>query len=159
MRNNSVVIDTTHGIKQIPHLIMQVRTASNEPNSKSQPVLTDDALKIPPGKSKTITNFGDHPSEWNTRGTVILLWKFMETVNFPFSHSVTTIFDKKVADMVTNTKEMPYSIKKNTQIDVFSGVTPEQSKYIKPYVMAILSMIAKGDLDLTTYLNELLRTN
>ena len=38
-------------------------------------------------------------------------------------------------------------------------VTPEQSKHIKPVDMAILSMIPKGDSDLTAYLNELLRTN
>ena len=38
-------------------------------------------------------------------------------------------------------------------------VTPEQSKHIKPVDMAILSIIPQGDLDLTAYLNELLRTN
>ena len=46
-----------------------------------------------------------------------------------------------------------------TQASEFSVVIPEQSKFIKPVNMAILIMISDGDLDLTTYLNELLRTN
>ena len=54
--------------------------------------------------------------------------------------------------------ESPFSIKKNTQIAEFSVVTPEQSKYIKPVDMATLSMFPEADPDLTTYLNELLRT-
>ena len=60
---------------------------------------------------------------------------------------------------MTNTTELPYLIKKHTQIAKFSVVTPEQSKHIKPVDMAILSMIPQNDPDLTAYLNELLRTN
>ena len=48
MRNNSVVIDTTHGLRQFPHLTMQVQTASSETTTKPQPVITDEALIIPP---------------------------------------------------------------------------------------------------------------
>ena len=48
---------------------------------------------------------------------------------------------------------------KNTQIDEFSVVTPEQSKFIRPVDTAILSMILEGDPDLTIYLSELLRTS
>ena len=55
--------------------------------------------------------------------------------------------------------ESPYLIKKHTQVAEFSVVTPQQSKHIKPADMAILSMIPEGDLDLTAYLKELLRTS
>ena len=47
MMNNSVVIDTTHGLILFPHLTTQVKTASSETNAKLQHVLTDDALTIP----------------------------------------------------------------------------------------------------------------
>ena len=57
MRNNSVVIDTTHGLIHFPHLTMQVKTASSETSTKPQPVITDDALTIPP----TTTALIDHP--------------------------------------------------------------------------------------------------
>ena len=48
MRNNSVVLDTTHGLIHFPHLTMQVKTASSETITKPQPVITDEALTIPP---------------------------------------------------------------------------------------------------------------
>ena len=159
MRNNSVVIDTTYGLIQIPHLTMQVKTASSETTTKPQPVITDDALTIPPTTTKTITAFIDHPSKWNTTGTVTPLEKFTETASFLISHSMSTIFDKRIAVRVTNITESPYSIKKHTAIAKLSVVTPEQSKHIKRVDLAILSMIAQGDPDLTTYLNEILRTN
>ena len=55
MRKNSLVIDTTHGLIQFPHLTMRVKTASSETTTKPQPVITDDALTISPTTTKTIT--------------------------------------------------------------------------------------------------------
>ena len=159
MRNYSVVIDTTHGLIQFPHLILQVKTASSETTTKAQPVITDDALTIPPTTTKTITPEVDRPSKWNTTGTVTPLEKFTETASLLIFHSMSTIIDKRIAVRVTNTRESPYLIKKHTQIAEFSVVTPEQSKHIKPVDMANLSVIPQGDPDLTAYLNELLRTN
>ena len=159
MRNNSVVNDTTHSLIHFPHLTMQVKTATSEKTTKPQPIITDEALTIPPTTTKTITAFVDHPSRWNTTGTVTPLEKFTETASLLISFSMSTIIDKRTAVRVTNATESPYLIKKLTQIAEFSVVTPEQSKHIKPVDMAVLSMIPQGDPDLTAYLNELLRTN
>ena len=114
---------------------------------------------MPPTATKTITAFVDHPSKWNTTGTVTTLEKFTETANLLISPSMSTINGKKITIRVNNTTESPYLIEKHTQIAAFSVVTLEQSKHIKPVDMAILSMIPHGDPDLTAYLNELLRTN
>ena len=72
---------------------------------------------------------------------------------------MSTIVDKIIAVRVTNTTESPFLIEKPTQIAEFSVVTLEQSEHIKPVDMADLSMIPQGYLELTAYLNELLRTN
>ena len=149
MRNNSVVIDTTHGLIHFPHLTMQVKTASSETTTKPQPVISDEALTIPPTTTKTITASIDHSSKWNTTGTVTPLEKFTETASLLISHSISTIIDKRIAVRVTNTTESPYLIKKHTEIAEFSVVTPEQSKHIKPVDMAILSMIPQDDPYLT----------
>ena len=159
MRHNSVVIDTTHGLIHFPHLTMQVKSALNQTSTKLQEVLIHDNITIPQMTTKTITAFVDHVSEWNTTGTVTPVEKFTETASVIISHSMSTITDRKVAFRLTNTTESPYTINKKTQIAEFSVVTPEQSKFIKPVDMAILSMIPKGDTDLITYLTELLRTN
>ena len=95
MRNNSVVIDSTHGLIHFPHLTMQVKTTSSERTTKPQPVITDKTLTIPPTTTKTITAFIDHPSKWNTTGTVTPLEKFTETASLLISHSMSTIIDKQ----------------------------------------------------------------
>ena len=161
MRNNSVVIDKTHGLIHFPHLTMQVKTTAREITTKPQPVITDEALTMPPATTKTITAFIDHPSKWNTTGTVTPLEKFTETASLLISHSMSTKIDKRIAVRVTNATESPYHIKKHTHTHIaeFSVVTPEQSKHNKPVNMANLSMIPQGDPDLTADLNELLRTN
>ena len=92
MRNNSVVIDTTHGLIHFPHLTMQFKTASSEATTKPQPVITDEALTIPPTMTKSVTAFIDYPSKWNTTGTVTQLEKFTETASVLISHSISTIF-------------------------------------------------------------------
>ena len=151
MRNNSVVIDTTHSLIHFSHSTMQVKTASSETTTKPQPVITDDALTIPPKTTKTITVFVDHPSKWKTTGTLTPLEKFTETASSLISHSISIIIDMTIAVRVTNTTESPYLIKKHTQTAEFSVVTPEQSKHIKPVDMATLSMIPPSDAGLTAY--------
>ena len=159
MRHNSVVNDTTHGLFHFPHLTMQVKNALSQTSVKPQAVLMHDNTTILQMTTKTITAFVDHNSEWNTTGTVTPVEKFTETASLIIFHSMSTIIDRKIAVRVTNTTESPYTINKNTQSAEFSVVTPEQSKFIKPVDMAILSMIPEGDPDLITYVTELLRTN
>ena len=142
-----------------PTLTLQVKTASSETTTKTQPVITDDALTIPPTTTKRITALIDLPSKWNTTGTVTPLDKFTETASLLIFHSMSTIIDKRIVVRVTTTMESPYLIRKHTQIAHLSVVTPEQSKHIKPVDMAILSMISQGDPDLNAYLNEILRTS
>ena len=158
-RHNSVVIDTTHGLIHFPHLIMPAKNAAIEARAKPQHVLVQENTTVPPMTTKTITAFVDHPSEWHTTGTVTPVGKFTEAASLLVSHSILAIIDKKTAIRIPNTTESPYSIKRNTQIAEFSVVTPEQCKFIRPVDTAILSMIAEGDPDLTTYLNEILKTN
>ena len=146
MRNNSVVIDTTHGLIHFPHMTMQVKTASSETTTKPQRVITDEALTIPLTTTETITAFIDHPSKWNTTGTVTPLEKFTETASLLISHSMSSIINRRIPVRVTNTTESPYLIEIHTQIADFSLITPEQSKHIKPVDMAILRMIPQGDL-------------
>ena len=159
MKHNSVVIDTTHGLIQFPHLTMQVKSALNQTSAKPQPVLIHHSITIPQMTTKTITRFVDHSSEWNTTGTVTQVEKLTEAASLLISHSMSTIIDKNISVRVTNTTESPYTMNKNTQIAELSAVTPEQPKFIKPVDKAILSMIPEGDPDLVTYLTELLTTN
>ena len=102
MRNNSVVIDTTHGLIHLPHLLKQVKTASSETTTTPQPVITDDALTMPPTTTKIITAFVDHPSQWNTTWSVTPLEKFTETASLLIFHSMPTIIDKRIAVRVTS---------------------------------------------------------
>ena len=159
MKHNIVVIDTTHGLIHFPHLKMQVKSALSQTSAKPQPVLIHDNITIPQMTTKTITAFVDHLSEWNTTGTVTPVEIFTEAASLIKSHSLSTLFDRKIAVRVINTTESLYTINKNTQIAELSAVTPEQSKFIKPVATAILSMIPEGDPDLVTYLTELLRMN
>ena len=158
MRNNCVVIDTTHDLIHFPHLKMQINNTSKM-RAKPQVVLTDNALTMPPRTTKTVRAFVDHPSEWKTISTVTPLERFAETAYLLTSHSVTTTFDRKSAVRKTKTTETPYLIKRTTQIAAFSVVTPEQAKFYKPVDAAILSMSTESNPDLSTYLNEFLRKN
>ena len=73
MRHNNVAIDTTHGLIHFPHLTMQAKNPSIETSAKFQPVLIQDNTTVPPMTSVT---FVDHPSEWQTTGTVTPVGKF-----------------------------------------------------------------------------------
>ena len=158
MKHNSVVIDTMHGLIHFPHSKMRVKSALSQTSAIPQVVLIRDKITIPQMTTKTITAFVDHLSELNTSVTLTPVEKFTEAASLIISHSMSTIFDSKIAVRVTNTTESPYTVNKNTQISEFSVVTLEQSKFIKPVATAILSMIPEGDPDLINYLTELLKT-
>ena len=152
MKQNSVVIDTTHGLIHFPHLTIQIKSALNQTSAEPQAVLIHDSITIPQMTTETITTIVDHLLEWSTTETVNPVEKFTEAASLTKSHSISTINDKKVAVRVTNTTESPYTINKNTQIAEFYVVTPEQlftyvvtPVFIKPVDTAILSMIPECD--------------
>ena len=125
MRHNSVVIDNKHGFIHFPHLTMQVKSASSGTIAKHQVVLIHDSVTVPTMTTKPITAFVDHLWEWSTISTMTPVNKFTEATILIISHSISTIFDRKIAVRVTNTTESPpYTINKNTQIADFSVVTP-----------------------------------
>ena len=148
MRNNSDIIDTTHGLIQIRHLRMQTRNASSETAAKRQHVITDDALTIPPSTTKTITTFVDLRSEWKSTRTITPLEKIKATASLLIFHSMLTINDKRIAARITKKNGITIFTKK-TQSAEFSVVTPEQSKCIKRVEIPILNMIPPGNPDLT----------
>ena len=143
-KHNSVFIDTTHGFNRLPHMTMQFKSAASQTSAKPQAVLIHDSLTIPPKTMKTIKPFVDHKSEWNRTGILTPLGKITEASSLLVSHSVSKLFDNKLAVRVSKTTETPYSIRKSTQIAEFSIVTPEQSKFIKPMDAAILTMIPEA---------------
>ena len=106
---------------------MQIKISSTDTAAKTQPVISDNALTIPPRTTRTIRTFVDGRSDWNTTGTVTHLEKFMEAASLLISYSLLTIIDKIIAVRVTNTTESSYLIKKHRQIAKFSVVTPHES--------------------------------
>ena len=88
MSNNSIVIDTTHGLIHFPHLTIDAKTAASETTTKPHRVITDDAPTIPPTTTKKVSAFVDHPSKWNTTGTVTLMEKISETASSLISHTI-----------------------------------------------------------------------
>ena len=113
MTHNSVAIDTTHGLIHFPQLTMQVKSELSQTSTKPQLLLIHDNITIPQMTTKTITAFVDHVSEWNTTGTVAPVEKITKAPSLIISHSMATIFDKKIAIRVTNTTETPHTINKN----------------------------------------------
>ena len=112
--------------------------------------------------TKTITAFGDHPTEWNTADTVTPVEKFIKAASLLISHSMSTIIEKKIAIRVNNTIESPHSIETNTQIADFFVVTQEKPKFIKPLDKPVFSMIPKRKLIQIwepTWMSYLERTN
>ena len=85
MRQNSVVIDNTHGLIHLPHLTMQVKSASSGTRGKPQAVLIHDSITAAQMTSKAITAFVDHLSERNTTGTVTPVQKFTEAASLIIS--------------------------------------------------------------------------
>ena len=159
MRHNRVVIDTTHGLIQFPHLTMPAKNTVIETSAKLQHILIRDSTTSPRMTTKTITAFVEYPSEWHTTGTLTPKGKFTEAVSLLISPSISTIKDNKIAIGITNTTESPNLIQKNLQLADFSVATPEQTKFIKPVDTAILSMIPEADPDMTTYFSKLFKTS
>ena len=144
MRNNTVVIDTTHGLIYFPLFTLQVKSASSGTSAIPQVVLILDSITVLPMSRKRIRAFVDHLSKWNTTGTVTPVEKFTEASRLIISHSILTKLDRKIAVRVTNTTKSPCTINNNTQIADFWVVTPEQSKFIKTrQILLIFQKVTK----------------
>ena len=113
MRQKNLVIDTTLVSIHFSHLTMQAKSTASGTSVQPQAVFIQDRILT----TKTITAFVDHSSDWNTTGTVIPLGKTTAAASLLTSYSMSTKIDQKLAVMVTNTTESPYSINKNTKMN------------------------------------------
>ena len=95
MRQNSVVISTTHGLIYFIHLTMQAKNAEIETSAKHQLVPNHDSTTVPSITTKTVTALFNHQSEWHATGTLTPVGKITEAASLIISHSFSTIFDKK----------------------------------------------------------------
>ena len=91
---------------------MQVESANCEICAKAQAVQKDDNLAIFLLKTKLITAFVVHPSDWNTTGTVTPLHKLTEITSSLIFYWCSALIYKKIAFRVTNTNDPPDTIKK-----------------------------------------------
>ena len=103
VNHNSVVVDTTNGLIQFPHLTTQIKGALSQTSAKHQAVFIHDSLTILQMSTKTITAIVDRLSEWSTTATVTPVENFTETASLILSHSMSTIIDRKIAVRVNNT--------------------------------------------------------
>ena len=94
MRNNSVVVDTTHDLIN-PHLTMQVKNTASEMSAKLQVLPNNQSITVPPMTTKAITAFVHHPSEWNTIRNVTPIGKITAAESLLITLSMSTIFDKR----------------------------------------------------------------
>ena len=70
-----------------PHLTIEVDCAASETTARPQVVINDEALKIPPDTTKTITASGDHPSELKTTDILTPVATFTEIATLLISAS------------------------------------------------------------------------
>ena len=95
MKQNSVMIDTTHGLILFRHLTVEVKSAYSQKKCKTstypQRRQTDKSAMT----TKTINTFVHHLSERKTTGTVKPLERFTETTEVLIFHSIATSNDKK----------------------------------------------------------------
>ena len=117
MRHNSVVIDTTQSLVIFPDfLTTDLRSANSVNFSKQKTLLSNVNLTLPPMTTKTISAPVAQTLDWRPPGTLSPREKFTETASLPLSHSMLTIICKIVAVRVTNTTEIPYTIRKNNKL-------------------------------------------
>ena len=157
MRHNSVVIDTTHDLIHFPHLKLQANNAASAASAETQSVLFPNSIAVPPRTTKINTANVDRPSKWHTTGTVIQEEKLTETASWQISHSMWTILDKK--QQLESPTQRHHHIQSRKKHKI-----PNSPKSL-PRILSswsqwtILSIIPESDPDVTTYLNELLKTN
>ena len=97
MRQNSVLIDTTHGLIHFPNLTMQVKIALNEMSFQPQAVFINDSITVPPMTAKTIIALVYHLLDWKTTGIVNPVQKFTKAASLIISHSISTNIEGNIA--------------------------------------------------------------
>ena len=122
-------------------------------------MMVSEDITIQPMTTKTINAHANHASPFKTTGNITPVEQHSETATLLISHSMSTITGQRSSNKSDKHRRNTYTLKKNTQVADFTVLTPEQSKFIKPVDTAILQMLPSDDPDLTTYLNELLKSN
>ena len=138
---------------------MEVKSANGEMSAKPFSVVRADNLTTSPLTTRTSTTFADRQWDGNTRNSVTPIRHFIQNMKF-----VCFLCNKKHYRRRSSRRSKwhdrftSFDQEKPENFRVLHS-DPEQSKFTTSVDTAILKMMPKCGLHLTTYLNELLRTN
>ena len=128
LQRNHTVLDMRQGISNLPCFSMQLKTADHKYSTVLEPILNPEDVKIPPNDHAVIPIQSQIYAENAVTGILLL----HEEGDITFCAAIVTLHEGAMRIHVNNFPDQPYKLKKGMHIAIFSVMTPEQIKYVRP---------------------------
>ena len=132
LQRNHTVLDMRQGILNFPFFSMQLKTTDHRYSNALEPILNPTEITIPPNHRVLIRTSSLLYPENAVTGILQPSDLLHEEGNITFCPALVTLNDNNISLPVNNLTDHPYKLKKGLHIANFSGMTPEQMKYVKP---------------------------
>ena len=132
LQRNHTVVDMRQGISNFPFFSMQLKTADHRYSNVLEPIINPIEVTLPPNDRVLIrTNSLLYPENAVT-GILQPSDPLHEEGDITFCPALVTLNDGSISIPVNNFTDHLYKLKKGLHIAIFSVMTSERMKYVKP---------------------------
>ena len=154
LQRNHTVLDMRQGISNFPYFSMQLKTADHKYSNVLEPILNPEDVKIPPNDHAVIPIQSQIYAENAVTGIQLL----HKEGDITFCAAIVTLHEGAMRIHVNNFTDQPYKLKKGMHISIFSVMTPEQIKYVRPIdPVSTWDLLNENEEDAIHYISSLLK--
>ena len=160
LQRNHTVLDMRQGIMIFPFFSMPLKTADHRYSNVLDPILNPTEVTIPPNDRVLIRTNSLLYTENAVNGILQPSDLPHEEVDNIFCPTLVLLNDGIISIPVNKFTDHPYKLKKGHHIASFSGMTPEQKKYVKPVDPAsTYNLLQNNQEKATPYVSSLIKNN
>ena len=133
LQRNNIILDMRQGVLNFPFFSMQLKTADHKYTNVMEPICAwEDITNPPPNYRHMVSMSSQLYDDTNVTGILQPSNDLAEDGDITFCAALVTLTQGQVSIHVNNFTDQPYTIKRGSHTAIFSVLTPEQMKYVKP---------------------------
>ena len=131
LQRNNTILDMRQGVLNFPFFSVQLKTADPKYTNVMEPICIREDVTTPPNDQHSVQLSSQLYEDTRVTGILQTSNNLTDHGDIAFCAALVTLTNGQASVHLNHFTESPYTLERSTQVATFTGLTPEQMKYVK----------------------------
>ena len=131
LQRNNTILDMRQGVLNFPFFSVQLKTADPKYTNVMEPICIREDVTTPPNDQHSVQLSSQLYEDTTVTGILQTSNNLTDDGDIAFCAALVTLTNGQASVHLNHFTESPYTLERSTQVATFTGLTPEQMKYVK----------------------------